>query len=95
MKSNFLKVWYYVVAGLSGFSIFYFVLRAIVQTINPDNITGVYRFFDYISISFLGLALLMLISLIPIAKIGEAKEAKIAAIKASEAEKLAKYKKKK
>lgn len=95
MKTKFLKVWYMVAGGFALVAILYYIIRFIVQSVDPDNITAAYQTLDIFGLVFLGISLLMLVAIIPIMKISEVKQAKLEEQKALEQERLAKYKKKK
>lgn len=94
MKQEFLKKWNIVAVGLSVLSALYFLVKFIINSIDPDKITDVYKVFDIIGFALLGIALLMFVFIILFVKHAETKELKLSQTKDQDQELLKKYKKK-
>ncbi len=89
---KFMKVWYLTAGGIAAVAILYYIVRIIIQAIDPDYITAIYGSLDITGIVLLGVSLLMLVAIIPILRISEEKAKKLEEQKQREQEKLAKYK---
>jgi bacteriorhodopsin len=87
-----MKVWYLTAGGIAAVAILYYIVRIIIQAIDPDYITAIYGSLDITGIVLLGVSLLMLVAIIPILRISEEKAKKLEEQKQREQEKLAKYK---
>lgn len=95
MKQNFLKIYYICTGAFAGLGALYFLVKAILGLINPDNITAAFETLDIIAFISLGISLLMLVVIVLAAAYLDKKTEKKQMIKEKEKDVLSKYKTKK